>query len=235
LATNEWFSMFLGTKVQHLDTTALDYKPIWINPEGMETNFPKPFRLEQMWMIDKGCGETIEAMWTKNSLDPWDAKVLKKVDKCGHELSRWSKRSFGNVRRDLEKKRKELQQAERLSIRTGDSRSVRVLEFEINFLLDKEAQIWRQRSKILWMKDGDCNTRFFHSKASQRHRHNYITKLYDSTGRWCKRQAQVDDIILGFYRELFTSANLENLADVLEVIPQVVTESMNDTYKGFHH
>ena len=79
------------------------------------------------------------------------------------------------------------------------------------------------------MKDGDRNTKFFQSKASQRCRHNYITKLYDSTGRWCTRQSQVNDTILGFYRELFTSVNLENLADVVEVIPQVVTESMNDT------
>ena len=100
--------MFPGTKVQHLDTTTSNHKPIWINPEGMETNFQKPFRLEQMWMTDKGCGETIEAVWTENSLDPWDAKVLKKVDKCGHKLSRWSKRSFGNVRRDLEKKNKRI-------------------------------------------------------------------------------------------------------------------------------
>ena len=43
LATIEWFSMFPGIKVQHLDTIVSDHKPIWINPEGMETNFQKPF------------------------------------------------------------------------------------------------------------------------------------------------------------------------------------------------
>ena len=69
----------------------------------------------------------------------------------------------------------------------------------------------------------------FRSKASQRRRRNYITKLYDSTGRWCISQSQVNDTILEFYRDLFTTVNLENLADVVEVIPQVVTESMNDT------
>ena len=109
--------------------------------------------------------------------------------------------------RNWRKKRKELQQAKRLSIWTGDSRRMRVLESEINLLLDKGAQIWRQRSRILWTKDCNRNTKFFHNKASQRHLHNYITKLYDSTGRWCTRQTQVNDIILGFYRELFTSAN----------------------------
>ena len=55
----------------------------------------------------KLCGlETIETVWIENSLDLWDIKVLKKIDKCGHELSRWSKRNFGNVRQDLEKKKK---------------------------------------------------------------------------------------------------------------------------------
>ena len=162
--------MFPGTKIHHLDTTVSDHKPIWINPEGMDTHFQKPFRFEQMWMTDKGCGETIEAVWSENNFEPWDTRVLKKIDKCGQELLCWSKRHFGNVRLELEKKRKELKQAERLSVRTGNSDRMRALESEINLLLDKEAQMWRQRSRILWMKDGDRNTKFFHSKASQRRR-----------------------------------------------------------------
>ena len=136
--------------------------------------------------------------------------MLKKIDKCGQEVLCWSKRHFGNVRLELEKKRKELKQAERLSVRTGNSDRMRALESEINLLLDMEAQMWRQRSRILWMKDGDRNTKFFHSKASQQRRRNYITKLYDSTSRWCTRESQVNDTILGFYRELFTPALVKN-------------------------
>lgn len=30
LATNEWFLMFLGTKVHHLDVTTFDHKALWI-------------------------------------------------------------------------------------------------------------------------------------------------------------------------------------------------------------
>ena len=62
---------------------------------------------------------------------------------------------------------------------------MRLLEDEVNQLLDKEAKMWRQRSKVAWLHDGDRNTRFFHSKASQRRRRNYITKLYDANGGWC--------------------------------------------------
>ena len=90
-------------------------------------------------MTDKGCGETIETVWTENNLEPWDTRVLKKIDKCGQELLCWSKRHFGNVRQELEKKRKELKQAERLSVWTGNFERMRALESEINLLLDKEA------------------------------------------------------------------------------------------------
>ena len=38
-------------------------------------------------------------------MDLWDTKVLNKIDQCGRELSRWSKKCFGSVRRELEKKK----------------------------------------------------------------------------------------------------------------------------------
>lgn len=46
-------------------------------------------------------------------------------------------------------------------------------------LLDKEVKMWAQGSRIMWLNDGDSNTRFFHSQASQRRRRNYIRNLYD--------------------------------------------------------
>lgn len=37
-----------------------------------------------------------------------------------------------------------------------------------------ERSIWRHRSRINWIREGDASTRFFHSKASLRRRKNYI-------------------------------------------------------------
>ena len=105
---------------------------------------------------------------------------------------------------------------------------MRLLEDEVNQLLDKEAKMWRQRSKIAWLRDGDRNTRFFHSKASQRCRRNYITKLHDASGGWCSSQDQVNATIVDFYQTLFTSSNPSNFEEVIETIPHVVTDEMND-------
>ena len=83
-------------------------------PEGMDSSFQKPFRFEHMWLTDKGCSDMVEAVWNEPITDPWETRVLTKIDKCGQELARWSRKSFGNVKHELEKKKKkQLQQAER--------------------------------------------------------------------------------------------------------------------------
>ena len=46
---------------------------------------------------------------------------------------------------------------------------MRCLKKEINELSVKENQMWRQRAKAFWLVDGDQNSRYFHSRATQRH------------------------------------------------------------------
>ena len=59
----------------------------------------------------------------------------------------------------------------------GDPLRVKSLQMEINSMLDKENLMWQQRSRVLFLKNGDRNTAYFHSKASQRFRRNRILGL----------------------------------------------------------
>ena len=93
----------------------------------------------------------------------------------------------------------------------------------------------KARSKIAWLRDGDRNTRFFHSKASQCRRRNYITKLHDANGGWCSSQDQVNATIVGFYHNLFTSGSPSIFEEVIETIPHVVTDEMNEMLMAEFH
>ena len=78
VATNEWFFLFLDTQVHHIDVTTSNHKPLLITPDGMECKQQRPFQIEQMWMSEPGCGETIEAVWQKSCTDLVGHKVIKK-------------------------------------------------------------------------------------------------------------------------------------------------------------
>jgi hypothetical protein len=51
-------------------------------------------------------------------------------------------------------------------------------------LLHREEMMWRQRARVLWLNEGDINTKFFHRKANWRQAKNKINKIRDTSGNW---------------------------------------------------
>ena len=205
VATSDWLALFPDTKIYHLEADASDHRPLLIVPDGMNCSQQRPFRFEQMWLTEQGCSDTIQAVWQRDHGENEILKVIRKVDECGKELTKWSKNCFKNVRKDLEKTRKLLAKAELVAMNGGNNKRMKYLEKQILILLDREAKMWAQRSKVQWLRDGDKNTRFFHSKATQRRRRNYIKGLYDENGIWCTHPTRVTDTVVQFYQKLFTS------------------------------
>ena len=85
----------------------------------------------------------------------------------------------------------------------------------------------KQRSRTLWLHEGDQNTRFFHSRASQRFRRNRIVELENFEGVVCTGEEEITNILIQYYQKLFTSATPQHLEEVLATIPKVITDEMN--------
>ena len=185
MANNAWFQKFPGSRVHHLCYDSSDHVPLFINLSGLE---PPPrkkcFRFKEMWLLDNRCGETVEASWCSSISEIGDSAIIKKVERCGKDLAWWNRNIFGNVKLELERKRKVLVQAEMEAVSSGLSFWIRELKHEINILLDREARMWKQRSRVLWLSNGDSNTKFFHTKATQRHRKNIIGGVRDDHNSW---------------------------------------------------
>ena len=113
----DWFVKYPGTRVNHVDNTTFDHKILWIEQSELDL-LPKKklFRFEEMWLGDKGCGETVEGVWQASYEEMGSTRVIKKVEKCGQALTQWSKDCFGNVRNELKKKRKVLARAEKIAL-----------------------------------------------------------------------------------------------------------------------
>jgi len=155
--------------------------------------------------------------------------VIRKVENCGKALTKWSKDSFGNVRKQLKKKRRDLMREEKVVLQGGNSSRLIELKKEINSLMGKEERMWRQRSCTLYLKDGDRNTRYFHCRATQRRRKNLITRIKNQSNIWCTKPEEVSGMFMTYFRQLFSSSNPEIEESDLDSIPRVVTAEMNES------
>ena len=140
LANHDWFMKFSGSKVHHLHSS--DHLPLWITLDGLDIpTFSKPFRFEEMWLLNRGCSEIVEAVWLSREDGDVQDHVIRKIDKCGKELRVWNRNCFGNVKIVLSRKRKELKEAEKVAIRSENNQQVRELKKEIVELVDKENRL----------------------------------------------------------------------------------------------
>ncbi|XP_065615972.1 uncharacterized protein LOC136061730 [Quercus suber] len=176
-------------------------------------------------------GEMVEATWrfgdVGQSGGSLGTSVLKKVDKCGKELEWWDRNCFGNVRRELEKNKSLLVQAELVAQRSGNNQRVWELKAKMDTLKEREARMWRQCSRILWASKGDCNSKFFHSQATKRFRKNTIRGIKDETDQLHTDLDGIASILNKFYQELFEKSNPTHADEVLSYVLPCITDEMN--------
>ena len=227
IGTQSWFSIFLATKVVTLECGTSDHKPIIIHPMGIPDRKNRPWRFEQVWLEDEGCHEIAHLAWRSDGGTSLMDKVTGKIKRCQSSFKWWSKKSFGNVTRQLIEKKKMLKQAESVAVQGGNVETGHQLKHEIQRLLLVEEKLWQQRSKSHWIKSGDKNTSFFHNRASQRYRRNTIHGLLNARGEMCCGDKKVAELMVEYYTDLFTSSQPSEIDMVLHHIPRKVIDGMN--------
>ena len=81
---------------------------------------------------------------------------------------------------------------------------------------------------MAWLKFGDKNTKFFHSKASQRCRRNFIHGITKSDGVWVEKIEEVAEVAVQYFEDLFSSGRCDRLEECLNAVnPRFSPDMLN--------
>lgn len=179
-ADEAWRDLFPNARVKHLTSSASDHCPLLLEVDALEPDKRRSSgsRYEIMWERHAALPDIIAKAWTKRSARNLGevAANLKDVMK---DLREWSKNHFGQVSKEIETLRAEL---EMLQINNADRSAIKEKMYMLDELLYREEMMWLQRSRIMWLKEGDQNTQYFHRKAVWRARKNLNRRLRKDDG-----------------------------------------------------
>ena len=102
------------------------------------------------------------------------------------------------------------------------------LKSEVVDLLCLDEIMWQQHSKEHWMISGDRNSKYFHTRASQRFHRNRIIELRNQEGLLVLGEGDLLEMVRDYYKNLFLSSRPMEVEEVVLSIKPVVTEDMNN-------
>ena len=174
-----------------------------------------------MWLKFESFVERVKGWWQSYPSHGIPSYVLaQKLKALKGDLKKWNEKCFGNVAVKSHELLAELRvletlaESRSLSINERIQQERLVAEWEQNSLLEEIS--WRQKSRELWLKEGDKNTKFFHRVTNSHRRYNTISSLLVNGVLTIDQQA-IADCITHFYTGLYSEEpgwrpKLDNLA-----------------------
>ncbi|KAJ9687808.1 hypothetical protein PVL29_013851 [Vitis rotundifolia] len=81
---------------------------------------------------------------------------------------------------------------------------------ELEELILREEIHWRQKVRVKWVKEGDCNSKFFHKVANGRRNRKFIKVLENERGLVLDNSESIKEEILRYFEKLYASPSGES-------------------------
>ena len=82
----------------------------------------------------------------------------------------------------------------------------KVLQQELDSILNQERDIWALKSRLNWLVEGERNTSFFHVTTLVRRKRNQIDAIKNTVGEWVFEEEDTMNVICKGFQDLFSSS-----------------------------
>ena len=197
---------------------------------GLRSRGGNGFKFEESWLLWDDCERMVANSWIFGHEGAGLAmsSIKAKIENCGVDLHAWGS---SKTKPDVDEIKRLQAMLESMNKREP-SEEIRAEYLEASRSLDalllKQEIFWHQCSRVSWLKYGDKNTKYFHSKASQRRRRNFIMGIRDKQNNWVEEMDDIVEVATNYFETIFTLGSSSRMEECIDLVPHKVTDDMRD-------
>eukprot|EP00253_Pinus_taeda_P030057 PITA_30057 len=209
----------------------------WIEEGGLSDHFPvflefsipppkppAPFKFNSSWLQDDSFNNLFKQTWKHPEANAHEDKgflFMENLKRLRKATISWVKARKEAQNEDFNKISEELKKLESIEedgyvSQASKDRIIHLEKLKNQILLAKEEE-WRLKSRAIWLKAGDENTRFFHNYAKGRKSENTIWSLKTEEGREVQTFKSLSELGQRHFQKLFADPGVTTIADVINI------------------
>ena len=154
--------MFPKAGILHLAATKSYHCPLLLNTNVNDTSSPRPFRFEAMWIKDSRSEDVVEQAWNICFQGNASFQLCRKIQSTREALKRWNRGCFGHCNQRINRLMQLLQDVQSKDHSEQNAQLEANLQSELEEWMVRNEILWKQKSRELWLREGDKNSKFFH-------------------------------------------------------------------------
>eukprot|EP00253_Pinus_taeda_P035656 PITA_35656 len=196
----------------------------------------KPFRFEKFWIEHPNFLTMVEKWWAE-PLAEEGSKMFNLQNRLKHiklKLKDWNHIVFGNIFQEKAIIEQKLEQIHKEGIAGRRDENYSEQEKELtqqwHTRCKQEETLWKQKSRVLWLKEGEQNTKFFHRSAIDYRNANKILELKNNNGEILRNHNDISMLLSNHFDDIAQEPTVNREAAIQEItiaIPRLITEEQN--------
>eukprot|EP00253_Pinus_taeda_P033889 PITA_33889 len=213
-----------------------DHWPICLEIDIKKIKGKKPFRFEAFWLRNLDFLHRVEEWWTQSQARGQGKMHIfqLKLKEIKNRIRKWNREEFGHIMEDKQKLEKEMEDIQQQIILEGRDEERSKEEGKIICQLEErrkqEEILWRQKSRINWLREGERNTKFFLQAMIQNRQRNQIFSIKNEAGERVIEQEEIEQVLVEHYKWILTETQ-DNIGEAIEQvckeIPKIITAEQN--------
>nr|XP_016459308.1 PREDICTED: uncharacterized protein LOC107782881 [Nicotiana tabacum] len=204
LVNIDWMITMRSMSIQILEPSFSNNSPLKLMISQMQRKKTSPFRFFNCIAKHPQFIPEVDQAWNTTGGD-WKLQGVKnKLKRVKQVIKRLNTQYYKGVEDRIRVIRRELQEVyEKISCRMLNAKLIEEVN-ELNSKLEKwiliEERIYRQRSRVQWLKLGDNNSAYFFAHMNNRNILNGIDDLTNDLGVQLHMEEEIETEILGYYK-----------------------------------